>query len=124
LTVIRNQAGFTLIEIIAVLIILGILAVIAMPKYLTLQEEANTHALKVALVDGMTACSLQHARLALSNGAAPSAAELATSVNNNPPASTDFRYTFTAGTSQISINVAWAASSGRTGNRTGIFRMP
>ena len=37
---IRNQKGFTLIEIIAVLVILGILAAIAIPKYLDMRREA------------------------------------------------------------------------------------
>ena len=34
-----NQRGFTLLEIIAVLVILGILAAVAVPKYIDLQEE-------------------------------------------------------------------------------------
>jgi MSHA pilin protein MshA len=124
LTVIRNQAGFTLIEIIAVLVILGILAAIAIPKYLTLEEEANNQALTTALADGMTACSLHYARLALSNGEAPSSGILAAAATNSPPASTDYRYTFTAGTGLVNINVAWTPATGRTGNKTGTYVMP
>ncbi len=36
----KNQKGFTLIEIIAVLVILGLLAVVAVPKYIDLQDKA------------------------------------------------------------------------------------
>lgn len=42
----NGQHGFTLIEIIAVLVILGILAVVAIPKYLDLQKQAAANAVQ------------------------------------------------------------------------------
>ncbi|WP_314928075.1 prepilin-type N-terminal cleavage/methylation domain-containing protein [Aeromonas piscicola] len=44
----KKQAGFTLIELVIVIIILGILAVTAAPKFLNLQEDA-----KEAAADGV-----------------------------------------------------------------------
>ncbi|MBC2713337.1 MAG: prepilin-type N-terminal cleavage/methylation domain-containing protein [Desulfosarcina sp.] len=51
--IVDNQKGFTLVEIIAVLVILGILAAVAIPKYFDLQEEAKTKALEAALGEGI-----------------------------------------------------------------------
>jgi len=42
----QKQAGFTLIELIIVIVILGILAVTAAPKFLNLQGDANASTLK------------------------------------------------------------------------------
>ena len=48
---IRNQKGFTLIEIIAVLVILGILAAIAIPKYLDMRKDAVLKAAAAATME-------------------------------------------------------------------------
>ncbi|MFW5930196.1 MAG: prepilin-type N-terminal cleavage/methylation domain-containing protein, partial [Desulfosalsimonas sp.] len=43
--ILSNQQGFTLIEIIAVLIIIGILAAVAVPKYFDLTGDAKDKAI-------------------------------------------------------------------------------
>jgi prepilin-type N-terminal cleavage/methylation domain-containing protein len=50
----KNKTGFTLIEVILVLVILGILAAVAVPKFFDMQEGARIKALNgcIAMLNG------------------------------------------------------------------------
>ena len=49
--ILKNEKGFTLIEIIAVLIIMGILAAVAIPKFFDLQTKAREKAVYTAITE-------------------------------------------------------------------------
>ncbi len=65
----KTQGGFTLIELVIVIVILGILAAVAIPKYEDMREEARTAALKGQLGSIRSAVAIQYARNALSGSA-------------------------------------------------------
>lgn len=66
-TLVRNQAGFTLIEVLAVLIILGIMAGVAVPKFFSMQEQAERKTLEIALNDMKSRATLAYTQSLLTN---------------------------------------------------------
>lgn len=69
----NNQKGFTLIEIIAVLVLLGILAAVAVPRYMDMQADAQRRAIEGALAAASSNVTLAYSRYLLTNSAAPTA---------------------------------------------------
>ncbi|SUI92996.1 type II secretion system protein [Shewanella morhuae] len=77
----KRQQGFTLIELVVVIIILGILAVTAAPKFINLQSDARVSALQGAKAAIQGANSLVYSKAALSGVEKLAASPTAPSVN-------------------------------------------
>ena len=109
----RNQKGFTLIEIIAVLVILGILAAVAIPKYFDMQGQAQEKAVLGALAALSSEVGQDYARQLI---ASP---PTATATSYTPTAATvtvgDFTGTIANAAGVITITAtagpSWFASS-------------
>ncbi|TFG91411.1 MAG: prepilin-type N-terminal cleavage/methylation domain-containing protein [Syntrophobacterales bacterium] len=90
----KGEKGFTLIEIVAVLIILGILAAVAVPKYMDLTEKARVRALEGKVAEGLSTVSLGYGNLMLSNSGVATTKDIAQWAKKNEPASDEFNYFF------------------------------
>jgi len=121
---VRNQKGFTLIEIIAVLVILGILAAVAIPRFMDLTSVASEKAAMQGVSEGKSRMSNQFARnLLMGNSAQNSTANLAVTGNNSLWDAGDYRLSYNATTTgRIRITASGVGSV--KGTTTGSWVRP
>lgn len=64
----RSQSGFTLIELVIIIVVLGILAAVAIPKYQDITTEAKAASCKGALGSLRSGVSIYYANQIVKNG--------------------------------------------------------
>ncbi len=76
----RNEKGFTLIELVIIIVILGILAAVAIPKYQDMSSQAKEAAARGSLGNVRSAVTIFYANQAVTTGSAtwPTVAQLET----------------------------------------------
>jgi len=65
----QNQRGFTLIELVMVIVILGVLAAVALPKFVDLKGDAQLASMKGVAGAAASASSINYAGCAISTAA-------------------------------------------------------
>jgi len=120
----KNEKGFTLIEIIAVLVILGILAAVAIPRYLSMMEESRRAAAESAIAEVKARCSNYYASQMLAKNGTTTIDAVLDSVGNPPDLGEDYDVTAAVEGSTILITVTHVKGVALSSNVIGTWYYP
>jgi prepilin-type N-terminal cleavage/methylation domain-containing protein len=122
MSLLRSQRGFTLIELVAIIVILGILASIAVPKYYDITQESKNRAALQAVTEGKARLSIQYARLFLDNGSPPGVSSLVEAVGVSTSVG-DYTLNLSA-VGSTSIKIDASGKGAAQGANSGLWLMP
>jgi prepilin-type N-terminal cleavage/methylation domain-containing protein len=122
MSLLHTQRGFTLIEMIATMVIMGILASIAVPKYFDITRESKNRAALQAVTEGKARLSINYARLFLQNASPPGASSLVDAVGATTSVGDYTLNLSIEGASSIKINAV--GKGGLPGVNSGVWLLP
>ena len=120
----RTEQGFTLIEIIAVLAILGIIAAVAIPKYISIMEQSRINAAQTAIAEVKVQCSNYYATQMLAGQGTTTNTAVQASVGDTPYLGPDYNITTATAASGILITVNSVKGNSLSTAQTGTWYYP